>query len=87
MVFAFIGVSVIAPFALCLALILSIHCENKKRKDQVQQVAANWQTYLDDFDQRNRQMVEKYGNALLHDSNAHFVSYSRFDDDHFGTQQ
>ncbi len=87
MVFAFIGVSIIAPFALCFALILSMDCDNKKSKDQLKQVAANWQAYLDDFDQRNKEMVEKYGNALLHARDVNAVSYSRFDDDHFGTEQ
>ena len=36
-------------------------CDNRKSKEQVEQVAANWQAYPDDFDQRNKEMVQKYG--------------------------
>ena len=50
MFFALIGIGIVAPFALAIAMILSMESQRENQMRQIRAIADDWQKYLNNFD-------------------------------------
>ena len=79
MLFAIIGVGVLAPFALAIALLLSMQSDADLKMKEIHQIADDWQKYLDNFDTGSNYDIRHesaVSNIIADDRH----TYRRFDD-------
>lgn len=79
MLFAIIGVGVIAPFALAMALLLSMQSDADLKMKEIHQIANDWQKYLDNFDTGSNYDV-RHGSAVSNIVADDRRAYCRYDD-------
>lgn len=79
MLFAIIGVGVLAPFALAMALILSMQSDADLKMKEIHQIADDWQKYLDNFDTGSNYDI-RHGSAVSNISTDNARANRRFDD-------
>ena len=79
MLFAIIGVGVLAPFALAMALLLSMQSHADLKMKQIHQIADDWQKYLDNFDTGSNYDI-RHGSAVSNIIADDCRAYRRFDD-------
>lgn len=78
MLFAIIGVGVLAPFALAFALLLSMRSDADLKIEEIRQIADDWQKYLDNFD--TGLSDARHGSAVSNIIADDCRAYRRFDD-------
>ena len=78
MLFAVIGIGVLAPFALATALLLSMQSDADLKIKEIRQIADDWQKYLDNFDTGSSDV--RHGSSVSDISTADRRAYRRFDD-------
>jgi len=78
MVFALIGIGIVAPFALTIALILSMESQRENQMRQIRAIADDWQKYLDNFDTGCSDV--RHGSSVSDISTDDRRAYCRFDD-------
>jgi len=79
MLFAIIGVGVLAPFALAMALLLSMQSDANLKIKEIRQIADDWQKYLDNFDTGSNYDI-RHGSAVSDLGTDNRRAYRRFDD-------
>lgn len=79
MLFAIIGVGVIAPFALAMALLLSMQSHADLKMKEIHQIADDWQKYLDNFDAGSNYDI-RHGSAVSNIIADDRRDYRRFND-------
>lgn len=87
MAFALTGIVILAPFALCLAMLLSLESHRSNKVRQIRSIAEDWHRYLDEFDTHSEQMRQANGSTVPRFNVADAVSYKRFDADVVSTQR
>lgn len=78
MLFAIIGVGVLAPFALAMALLLSMQSDADLKIKEIRQIADDWQKYLDNFDTGTSDV--RHGSSVSDIGTDDPRAYRRFDD-------
>ena len=87
MAFALTGIVIVAPFAFCLAILLSLESHRSNQVRQIKSIAEDWRRYLDDFDTQSEVTEKANGSTLPRFNAANAVSYQRFDADLVITQR
>lgn len=78
MVFALIGIGILAPFALAIAMILSMESQRENQMRQIRAIADDWQKYLDNFDTGSSNV--RHGSSVSDIGTDDRRAYRRFDD-------
>lgn len=81
MVFAFIGFAIVAPFAFCLAMVLSLESHRSNQVRRFRTIADDWRKYLDEFDTHSEQIREINGATFSRFDTDNFVFHKSFDGD------
>lgn len=87
MAFALTGIVIVAPFAFCLAMLLSLESHRSNQVRRIRTIADDWRKYLDEFDTHSEVTEKANGSTLPRFNAANAVSYQRFDADLVITQR
>ena len=61
MTFALIGIGIVAPFGLLVALVLSMESSRQRQMQEIRKISRDFDTYLDEITKRNEEIRKRHG--------------------------